>query len=199
MVEAIAHLINRDYTEIGQDFIIRDFIPPGTDTTPIAPALARIYIHSKEASHELYFNAPIRTIVPNWQYGSDSDWPPSTIHPSTESQNLDMDKDTVKGQESLLGRGTHLPPRVALEHVDPHVRLQAIAVLWKEENSCNGSQFGTDGQNIHQALLRCFLMDEVPAVVVASARGLRDMLISSNGFAIDTLELGQGAVEGFQK
>jgi len=35
MVEAIAHLINRDYTEIGQDFKNLDFIPPETDTTPI--------------------------------------------------------------------------------------------------------------------------------------------------------------------
>ena len=35
MVEAIAHLINRDYTEIGQDFKNLDFIPPDTDTTPI--------------------------------------------------------------------------------------------------------------------------------------------------------------------
>ena len=30
MIEAIAHLIHRDYSEIGQDFINLDFIPPGT-------------------------------------------------------------------------------------------------------------------------------------------------------------------------
>ena len=35
MVEAIAHLINRDYTEIGQDFKNLDFIPPEVDTAPI--------------------------------------------------------------------------------------------------------------------------------------------------------------------
>jgi predicted unusual protein kinase regulating ubiquinone biosynthesis (AarF/ABC1/UbiB family) len=35
MIEAIAHLINRDYTEIGQDFKNLDFIPQDTDTTPI--------------------------------------------------------------------------------------------------------------------------------------------------------------------
>lgn len=43
MVEAIAHLINRDYTEIGQDFINLDFIPKGTDTTPIVPALTLVF------------------------------------------------------------------------------------------------------------------------------------------------------------
>ena len=43
MVEAIAHLINRDYTEIGQDFINLDFIPEGTDTEPIVPALTTVF------------------------------------------------------------------------------------------------------------------------------------------------------------
>lgn len=43
MVEAIAHLINRDYTEIGQDFINLDFIPEGTDTDPIVPALTTVF------------------------------------------------------------------------------------------------------------------------------------------------------------
>lgn len=43
MIEAIAHLINRDYTEIGQDFINLDFIPKGTDTTPIVPALTAVF------------------------------------------------------------------------------------------------------------------------------------------------------------
>lgn len=43
MIEAIAHLINRDYTEIGQDFINLDFIPKGTDTAPIVPALTKVF------------------------------------------------------------------------------------------------------------------------------------------------------------
>jgi len=43
MIEAIAHLINRDYTEIGQDFINLDFIPKGTDTTAIVPALTKVF------------------------------------------------------------------------------------------------------------------------------------------------------------
>ena len=43
MIEAIAHLLNRDYTEIGQDFINLDFIPEGTDTGPIVPALTKVF------------------------------------------------------------------------------------------------------------------------------------------------------------
>jgi len=43
MVEAIAHLINRDYELIGDDFVNLDFIPEGTDTTPIVPALKRVF------------------------------------------------------------------------------------------------------------------------------------------------------------
>ena len=42
MIEAIAHLINRDYSEIGNDFVNLDFIPRGVDTRPIVPALARV-------------------------------------------------------------------------------------------------------------------------------------------------------------
>ncbi len=43
MIEAIAHLLNRDYSEIGQDFINLDFIPQGTDTKPIVPALTKVF------------------------------------------------------------------------------------------------------------------------------------------------------------
>lgn len=43
MIEAIAHLIHRDYDEIGNDFVKLDFIPLGVDTRPIVPALARVF------------------------------------------------------------------------------------------------------------------------------------------------------------
>ena len=43
MIEAIAHLIHRDYARIGDDFVNLDFIPEGTDTAPIVPALARVF------------------------------------------------------------------------------------------------------------------------------------------------------------
>lgn len=43
MMEAIAHLIHRDYTRIGHDFVNLGFIPREVDTTPIVPALARVF------------------------------------------------------------------------------------------------------------------------------------------------------------
>merc|ERR1719454_2736775 len=43
MIEAIAHLINRDYEQIGDDFVELEFIPRGVDTEPIVPALARVF------------------------------------------------------------------------------------------------------------------------------------------------------------
>lgn len=49
MVEAIAHLINRDYTEIGQDFKNLDFIPPDTDTGPIVVSCT-----SNFAAYQMY-------------------------------------------------------------------------------------------------------------------------------------------------
>jgi len=43
MIEAVAHLIHRDYERIGDDFVALDFIPEGVDTDPIVPALARVF------------------------------------------------------------------------------------------------------------------------------------------------------------
>lgn len=43
MIEAIAHLIHRDYEKIGEDFVNLDFIPKDVDTRPIIPALARVF------------------------------------------------------------------------------------------------------------------------------------------------------------
>lgn len=43
MVEAISHLVHRDYSAIGNDFQKLDFIPQGVDITPILPALERVF------------------------------------------------------------------------------------------------------------------------------------------------------------
>lgn len=43
LIEAIAHLIHRDYERIGDDFVALGFIPKGVDTAPIVPALARVF------------------------------------------------------------------------------------------------------------------------------------------------------------
>lgn len=43
MIDAISHLIHRDYEAIGQDFVALQFIPPGTDLRPILPVLAKVF------------------------------------------------------------------------------------------------------------------------------------------------------------
>ncbi|KAK9804220.1 hypothetical protein WJX72_001850 [[Myrmecia] bisecta] len=43
MIEAISHLVNRDYESILQDFVTLGFIPPGTDLRPILPVLAKVF------------------------------------------------------------------------------------------------------------------------------------------------------------
>jgi aarF domain-containing kinase len=43
MIDAIAHLIHRDYARIGEDFVNLDFIPRGTDVDPIVPVLSRVF------------------------------------------------------------------------------------------------------------------------------------------------------------
>lgn len=43
MIEAISHLIHRDYEAIVEDFVTLDFIPPGTDLKPILPVLAKVF------------------------------------------------------------------------------------------------------------------------------------------------------------
>lgn len=42
MIEAISHLVHRDYSRIGEDFVKLGFIPPGTDLKPIIPALTKV-------------------------------------------------------------------------------------------------------------------------------------------------------------
>ncbi|RMG11363.1 MAG: AarF/ABC1/UbiB kinase family protein [Cyanobacteria bacterium J055] len=39
LVDALVHLINKDYLDLAQDFIKLGFLAPGTDITPIVPAL----------------------------------------------------------------------------------------------------------------------------------------------------------------
>merc|ERR1711968_143930 len=43
MVDAIAHLIRRDYEPIVEDFVTLQFIPKGADLRPILPVLSRVF------------------------------------------------------------------------------------------------------------------------------------------------------------
>lgn len=43
MIEAISHLIHRDYEAIVEDFVTLQFIPEGTDLQPILPVLSKVF------------------------------------------------------------------------------------------------------------------------------------------------------------
>lgn len=48
MIEAISHLVHRDYESIVEDFVTLDFIPPDTDLKPILPVLAKVFDQALE-------------------------------------------------------------------------------------------------------------------------------------------------------
>lgn len=48
MIEAIAHLIHRDYEAIVKDFVKLDFIPDGVNLAPILPVLAKVFDQALE-------------------------------------------------------------------------------------------------------------------------------------------------------
>ncbi|MEW5317018.1 MAG: hypothetical protein WDW38_008351 [Sanguina aurantia] len=48
MIEAISHLIHRDYEAIVKDFVTLDFIPEGTDLRPILPVLSKVFDQALE-------------------------------------------------------------------------------------------------------------------------------------------------------
>lgn len=43
IIEAVSHLVHRDYSAIGEDFVKLEFIPRGVDITPIVPALTKVF------------------------------------------------------------------------------------------------------------------------------------------------------------
>ncbi|KAI8101319.1 hypothetical protein M9435_001427 [Picochlorum sp. BPE23] len=48
MIEAISHLVHRDYDAIVEDFVTLDFIPEDTDLSPILPVLAKVFDQALE-------------------------------------------------------------------------------------------------------------------------------------------------------
>ncbi|MEA5418010.1 AarF/ABC1/UbiB kinase family protein [Spirulina sp. CCNP1310] len=50
LIEAVVHLVNRDFEALAQDYIHLDFLTPDTDVTPIIPALANVFGNALGAS-----------------------------------------------------------------------------------------------------------------------------------------------------
>ncbi|MBF2051459.1 MAG: ABC1 kinase family protein [Leptolyngbya sp. IPPAS B-1204] len=43
LIEAVVHLVNRDFDSLAQDYVKLEFLSPETDLTPIVPALASVF------------------------------------------------------------------------------------------------------------------------------------------------------------
>lgn len=50
LIEAIVHMVNRDFEGLTRDYVKLDFLTPDTDLTPIIPALAQIFNNALGAS-----------------------------------------------------------------------------------------------------------------------------------------------------
>jgi predicted unusual protein kinase regulating ubiquinone biosynthesis (AarF/ABC1/UbiB family) len=50
LIEAVVHLVNRDFEALAQDYIKLDFLTPDTDLRPIIPALANVFGNALGAS-----------------------------------------------------------------------------------------------------------------------------------------------------
>lgn len=50
LIEAVVHLVNRDFDSLAQDYIKLDFLTPDTDLRPIIPALANVFGNALGAS-----------------------------------------------------------------------------------------------------------------------------------------------------
>ncbi len=50
LIEAVVHLVNRDFESLGYDYVKLDFLTPDTDLTPIIPALSNVFGNALGAS-----------------------------------------------------------------------------------------------------------------------------------------------------
>ncbi|WP_088890044.1 ABC1 kinase family protein [Leptolyngbya ohadii] len=50
LIEAIVHLVNRDFDSLAQDYVKLEFLTPDTDLTPIVPAFAAVFNEALGAS-----------------------------------------------------------------------------------------------------------------------------------------------------
>ncbi|HIK06532.1 MAG TPA: AarF/ABC1/UbiB kinase family protein [Trichormus sp. M33_DOE_039] len=50
LIEAIVHVVNRDFEGLAQDYVKLDFLSPETDLTPIIPAFAKVFANAQGAS-----------------------------------------------------------------------------------------------------------------------------------------------------
>lgn len=93
--------------------------------------------------------------------------------------------------------GIILPPRVALEHADNNIRLQAIEEIVEKELCREIDLMESEGETVMQALLRRFIDDDDFRVSIAAGKGLCQLLDGGN--EIDIRDLGEGSLEAVYK
>merc|ERR1739848_372989 len=108
MVEAISHLIHRDYEAIVLDFVTLEFIPPGTNLSPILPVLSKVFDQALEGGwsqeHQL----------PGAGRGSCADYLRLPVQDSSllcvdHSRHWRPRRDCPGGRPRLCSRGRSLP------------------------------------------------------------------------------------------
>jgi predicted unusual protein kinase regulating ubiquinone biosynthesis (AarF/ABC1/UbiB family) len=50
LIEAIVHVVNRDFDSLAQDYVKLEFLSPETDLTPIIPAFGKVFANAQGAS-----------------------------------------------------------------------------------------------------------------------------------------------------
>lgn len=50
LIEAIVHVVNRDFDSLAQDYVKLEFLSPETDLTPIIPAFSKVFANAQGAS-----------------------------------------------------------------------------------------------------------------------------------------------------
>lgn len=50
LIEAIVHVVNRDFDSLAKDYVKLEFLTPETDLTPIIPAFSRVFANAQGAS-----------------------------------------------------------------------------------------------------------------------------------------------------
>jgi len=50
LIEAIVHVVNRDFDSLAQDYVKLEFLSPETDLTPIIPAFSKVFANAEGAS-----------------------------------------------------------------------------------------------------------------------------------------------------
>ncbi|MBK1990073.1 AarF/ABC1/UbiB kinase family protein [Sphaerospermopsis aphanizomenoides BCCUSP55] len=50
LIEAIVHVVNRDFDALAQDYVKLEFLSPETDLTPIVPAFGKVFANAQGAS-----------------------------------------------------------------------------------------------------------------------------------------------------